>query len=150
MAALHTEREEQGEGITLFFVQRSVYSAFFGKPEDVGVGGGSPVSQPPYTRAQHAESSLPQEIEMRSTVNASTSICRARTGFKRAAGKATSAEQSSGKHQRISRQEPPIPTQLSLTNWAENRPSAEAETEFATQGEIAMGAVEIAEETLFF
>jgi hypothetical protein len=86
---------------------------------------------------------------MRSTVNVSTSICQAGTGFKRAAGKATSAKQSSGKRQRTSCQEPPISTQPSLSNWAENRPSAEAETEFATQGEIAMGAVEIVEETLF-
>jgi hypothetical protein len=126
-----------------------VYFAIFGKPEDVGVDGGSPVSRPLYTRAQHAECSLPQEIEMRSTVNASTLICGAGTGFKRAASKATSAEQSSSKRQHISRQEPLIPTQPSLSNWAENWPSAEAETEFATQGEIAMGAVEIVEETLF-
>jgi hypothetical protein len=59
MTALHTQRDEQGEGITSFFVRRSVYFAFFSKPEDVGADGGSPVSQPPYTRAQHAESSLP-------------------------------------------------------------------------------------------
>jgi hypothetical protein len=44
MAALHTEREEQGKGITSFFVQRSVYFAFFGKPEDVSADGDSPVS----------------------------------------------------------------------------------------------------------
>jgi hypothetical protein len=69
-----------------------MYFAFFGKPEDVGADSGSPVSRPPYTRAQHTESSLPQEIEMRSTINASTSICGARTGFKRATGEATSVE----------------------------------------------------------
>jgi Protein of unknown function (DUF3723) len=116
MAALHTEREEQGEGITSFFVRRSVYFAFFGKPEDVGADGDSPVSRPPRTRAQHAESSSPQEIEIRSNVIASTAICGAGTGSKRAAGEATSAEQSSGKRQCISRQEPPIPTQPSLSN----------------------------------
>ena len=43
---------------------------FFSKLEDIGADSGSPISWLPYTCAQHMESSLPQEIEMRSTVNA--------------------------------------------------------------------------------
>jgi hypothetical protein len=150
MAALHAEREEQGEGITSLFVRGSVYFAFFGKPEDGGADGGSPVSRPPHTRARYAEFSSPQDIAMGSAVNASVAICEAGTGSKRAAGEATPAGQSSGKRQRISCEEPSMPTQQSLSTFAENRLSviwndlqerefeeAEVETVFATQGASA-------------
>jgi hypothetical protein len=123
MAALHTQRKEQGEGITSFFVRRSVYFAFFGKPEDVSADGGSSVSRPPYIRAQLAEFPSPQDIEMGSAVNASAAICEARTGSKRAASEATPTDQSSSKRQRISHEEPSMPTQQSLSTFAENRPS---------------------------
>jgi Protein of unknown function (DUF3723) len=55
MAALHTQREEQGEGITSFFMWRSVYFAFFSKLEDVSADSGSSISRPPYIYAQLVE-----------------------------------------------------------------------------------------------
>src|SRR5438045_2537376 len=35
---LHNENQEQGEGITSFFILRSKYFAFFGRPKRTGIG----------------------------------------------------------------------------------------------------------------
>jgi hypothetical protein len=91
---------------------------------------------------------------MGSTVNVSAAIYKAGTGSKHAAGEVTPTDQCSDKRQRISRQEPRVPIQQSLSNFVETQPSvigndlqerefeeAEAESEPLTQGEIAIGAV---------
>jgi hypothetical protein len=47
IANLHVEVTEQGESITSFFVRRSVYSAFFGRPNETSTGGRRSHTFPP-------------------------------------------------------------------------------------------------------
>ncbi|KAH7330033.1 hypothetical protein BKA65DRAFT_404486, partial [Rhexocercosporidium sp. MPI-PUGE-AT-0058] len=46
VANLHVEVTEQGESVTSFFVRRSVYFAFFGRPNETSTGGSSHPSPP--------------------------------------------------------------------------------------------------------
>jgi hypothetical protein len=59
---LHDKREEQGEGITSFYVIKSRYFAFFGKPTMSGrnFGTGSLNSQTPGSISRGLKASLPR------------------------------------------------------------------------------------------
>ena len=61
---LHDEREEQGEGITSFYVIRSRFFAFFGRPTRSGrsLGTGSLNHQPPGSITRDLDSSSPQVL----------------------------------------------------------------------------------------
>ena len=69
---LHNVDEEQGEGITSFFVRKSIYSAFFGKPsslpleEDVAIGGGQELERQKLERQEleRQERERQEQLEM--------------------------------------------------------------------------------------
>ena len=61
---LHKESEERGEDVTSYFIRRSVYLAFFGKPKNLGTDSHADSQQSAPSRANQAGSSASQGSEM--------------------------------------------------------------------------------------
>jgi hypothetical protein len=74
IANLHVEVTEQGESITSFFVRRSVYFAFFGKPSETSTGGRSHPSPPRDPSFGEVESSPLQQSRSNHTLSTSGGV----------------------------------------------------------------------------